>query len=93
MFKNKKISFLFISFFDIMLKEIICQSHFTINDNVINLKELIQKSFKNNGVKISGLDGVFSKMAQEKNDFFVSSVKLDDINIGNEINLECLKYF
>ena len=93
MFKNKKISFLFIYFFDIMLKEIICQSHSTINDNVINLKELIQKSFKNNDVKISGLDGVFSKMAQEKNDFFVSSVKLDDINIGNEINLECLKYF
>ena len=32
-------------------------------------------------------------MAQANNDISVSTIKLDDMNIGNEINLECLNYF
>ena len=32
-------------------------------------------------------------MAQTNNDISVSTIKLDDINVENEINLECLKFF
>ena len=59
---------------------------------VTTLKELME-NLKINKLNITGLEKFMSKMAQTNNDISVSTIKLDDINVENEINLECLKYF
>ena len=51
------------------------------------------ENLKINKLNITGLEKFMSKMAQTNNDISVSTIKLDDINVENEINLECLKYF
>ena len=90
MSKNKMITFLLI-YLCITLKEIFGQYNFQKEQNSINLNELIKDSLKNNKLKITGLEEVMSSMAQANNDISLSTIKLDDINIGNERNLECLK--
>ena len=91
MSKNKKMDFLLI-YFCTTLKEIFGQYNFQKEQNSINLNELIKDSLKNNKLKITGLEEVMSSMAQANSDISLSTIKLDDINFGNERNLECLKY-
>ena len=72
-------------------KEIFGQYNLQKGQRVTTLKELME-NLKINKLNITGLEKFMSKMAQTNNDISVSTIKLDDINIGNERNLECLKY-
>ena len=91
MSKNKKMAFLLI-YFCTTLKEIFGQYNLQKGQRVTTLKELME-NLKINKLNITGLEKFMSKMAQTNNDISVSTIKLDDINVENEINLECLKYF
>ena len=87
MSKNKKMAFLLI-YFCRKLKEIFGQYNLQNGQRVTTLKELME-NLKINKLNITGLEKFMSKMAQTNNDISVSTIKLDDINVENEINLEC----